>query len=70
MKTLNESLIEEFEELVNEFDFSIKNVEQKVDKEKLHRIYIELLKYKNDSESFEKSARTVLKTTLSKEFNS
>jgi len=69
MKTLNESLIEEFEELVDEFDFS-NDEQQKVDKKKLKRIYIELLKYKDDSESFEKSARTVLKTILSKEFNS
>ena len=69
MKTLNESLIEEFEELMNEFDFS-NDGQQKVDKEKLKRIYMELLKHKDNSEDFEKSARTVVNTVISREFNS
>jgi hypothetical protein len=69
MKTLNESLKEEFEELVDEFDFS--NTDQnKVDREKLKRIYSELLKHKDNSEDFEKSARTVVNTVISREFSS
>lgn len=69
MKTLNESLIEEFEELVDEFDFS-NDGQQKVDKGKLKRIYMELLLHKDNSEDFEKSARTVVNTVLNKEFES
>lgn len=69
MKTLKESLIEEFEELVNEFDFS-SDEQQKVDKEKLKRIYMELLKHKDNSEDFDKSARTVVNIVLNKEFES
>lgn len=69
MKTLNESLIEEFEEILSEFDFS-NDRQQKVDKEKLKRIYIELLKHKDNSEDFEKSARTVVNTVISRDFNS
>ena len=69
MKTLNESLIEEFKEIVDEFDFTDGD-EQKVDKEKLERIYKELLQHKDNSEDFEKSARTVVNRVLNKEFNS
>lgn len=68
MKTLNESLIEEFKEIVDEFDFTDGD-EQKVDKEKLERIYKELLQHKDNSEDFEKSARTVVNRVLNKEFN-
>lgn len=69
MKTLNESLIEEFKEILDEFDFTNQD-EQKVDKDKLKRIYKELLKHKDNFEDFEKSARTAVNRVLSKEFNS
>lgn len=69
MKTLNESLTEEFDEIINEFDFSGENAE-KIDKTKLKRIYKELLKHKDESEDFEKAARTVVNIILSREFES
>lgn len=69
MKTLNESLIEEFDEIIEEFDFS-KEDKQDVDKEKLKRIYKELLNHKDDNQDFEKSARTIVNTVLNKEFGS
>ena len=69
MKTLNESLIEEFKEILDDFDFTNQD-EQTIDKDKLERIYKELLQHKDNSEDFEKSARTVVNRVLSKEFNS
>lgn len=69
MQTLNESLIEEFKEILNEFDFS-ESEDQKVNKDKLERIYKELLKHKDNSKDFKKSARTVVNRVLNKEFNS
>lgn len=69
MKTLNQSLVDEFEQILKEFDFSIGNG-QVVDKNKLKKIYIELLKHKDNNEDFEKSARTVVNTVLNNEFKS
>lgn len=67
MKTLNESLIEEYEIITEEFDFSVGD--QNVDPNKLKRIYNVLLKHKDDSKDFERSARTVVNIVLSNEFN-
>ena len=41
-----------------------------VENEKLKRIYTELLRHKDNSEDFEKSARTIVNTVLNREFNS
>lgn len=68
MKTLNESLIEEFDKIIEDLKMSKDEDLKKVNIEKLRRIYKELLNHKNDSENFESAARTVLNTVISKEF--
>lgn len=69
MKTLNESLIDEFDEIIDQMRLS-GSLDINIDIDKLRRIYKELLKYKDESDDFQKAARTVVNTILSREFNS
>ena len=65
MKTLNDSLIAEFDEALESI---IQGDFDEVDHNILKRIYKELLSFKDDREHFDRSARTLVNTILKKDF--
>ena len=67
MKTLNESLLEEFDDIIKAKKKE-DSIPEGIDVDILRKMYSDLLKFKGESADFAKDARTLINTALNNYF--